>query len=105
VVTGFGLSQKKESLTSAISTIGAEDIGRSLASTTSGTLVGKIPGLNSRQTDGRPGASTALQIRNMGNPLYVIDGVQKDAGQFNNLIPADIESISALKRRKWMKSG
>ncbi|WP_225975141.1 SusC/RagA family TonB-linked outer membrane protein [Anseongella ginsenosidimutans] len=97
VVTGFGLSQKKESLTSAISTIGAEDISRSLSSTTSGALVGKIPGLNSRQTDGRPGASTALQIRNMGDPLYVIDGVQKDAGQFNNLNPADIASISVLK--------
>lgn len=97
VVTGFGLSQKKESLTSAISTLGSEDIKRSNASTTSGALVGKIPGLNSRQTDGRPGASTSLQIRNMGDPLYVIDGVQKDAGQFNNLDFNDIESISVLK--------
>lgn len=97
VVTGFGLEQEKESLTSAISTVGADDISRSLASTTSGALVGKVPGLNSRQTDGRPGATTALQIRNMGNPLYVIDGVQKDAGQFNNLNPNDIESISVLK--------
>ncbi len=97
VVTGFGLSQKKESLTSAISTIGADDIKRSTASTTSGALVGKIAGINSRQTDGRPGASTALRIRNMGNPLYVIDGVQKDAGQFNNLDFNDIESIAVLK--------
>lgn len=97
VVTGFGLSQKKESLTSAISTLGASDIARSTSSTTSGALVGKIPGLNSRQTDGRPGSSTALSIRNMGNPLYVIDGVQKDAGQFNNIDFNDIESISVLK--------
>ena len=97
VVTGFGLAQKKESLTSAISTLGANDIARSTSSTTSGALVGKIPGLNSRQADGRPGASTALNIRNMGNPLYVIDGVQKDAGQFNNLDFNDIESISVLK--------
>lgn len=97
VVTGFGMTQKKESLTSAISTIGADDISRSVASTTSGALVGKIPGINSRQTDGRPGASTALQIRNMGNPLYVIDGVQKDAGQFNNLDFNDIETIAVLK--------
>lgn len=97
VVTGFGLSQKKETLTGAISTITADDISRSLSSTTSGALVGKIPGLNFRQTDGRPGSSTQLQIRNMGNPLYVIDGVQKDAGQFNNLDFNDIESISVLK--------
>src|SRR5690606_8797002 len=97
VVTGFGLVQKKETLTGAISTITADDISRSLSSTTSGALVGKIPGLNFRQTDGRPGSSTQLQIRNMGNPLYVIDGVQKDAGQFNNLDFNDIESISVLK--------
>lgn len=97
VVTGFGMTQKKESLTSAIATLGGNDIKRSTASTASGALVGKIPGINSRQTDGRPGAGTALQIRNMGNPLYVIDGVQKDEGQFNNLDFNDIESVSVLK--------
>lgn len=97
VVTGFGLAQKKESLTSAISVIGADDISRSTASTASGALVGKIAGVNSRMTDGRPGASTAIQIRNMGTPLYVIDGVQSDEGQFNNIDFNDIESISVLK--------
>lgn len=97
IVTGFGMAQKKETLTGAISSIGADDISRSLASTTSGALVGKIPGLNFRQTDGRPGATTNIQIRNMGNPLYVIDGVQKDGDQFNNLDFNDIESISVLK--------
>jgi TonB-dependent Receptor Plug Domain. len=29
--------------------------------------------------------------------LYVIDGVQKDAGQFNNIDFNDIESIAVLK--------
>src|SRR5699024_5606702 len=96
VVVGYGTT-KKESLTSAISAITSKDIERSVASTTSGALVGKIAGLNSRQADGRPRASTELQIRNMGNPLYVIDGIQKDAGQFNNLDFNDIESISILK--------
>ena len=33
----------------------------------------------------------------MGDPLYVIDGVQSDAGQFNNIDFNDIESISVLK--------
>ncbi|WP_353131209.1 SusC/RagA family TonB-linked outer membrane protein, partial [Parapedobacter pyrenivorans] len=97
VVTGFGMAQKKETLTGAISTIGADDISRSLSSTTSGALVGKMPGLNFRQTDGRPGSSTNIQIRNMGSPLFVIDGVQKDAGQFNNLDFNDIESVTILK--------
>jgi len=97
VVTGFGLSQRKESLTSAISVIGSKDISRSKSSTASGALVGKIAGINSRQQDGRPGATTNIQIRNMGAPLYVIDGIQSDAGQFNNIDFNDIESISVLK--------
>lgn len=97
VVTGFGLAQRRESLTSAISLIGAEDISRSQASTASGALVGKVAGINSRQVDGRPGASTNIQIRNMGAPLFVIDGIQSDGGQFNNIDFNDIESISILK--------
>lgn len=97
VVTGFGLSQKKATLTGAVTAVGSEDISRSVASTASGALVGKIAGLNTRQTDGRPGATTSIQIRNMGDPLYVIDGVQSDAGQFNNIDFNDIESISVLK--------
>ncbi|MCD7930657.1 MAG: SusC/RagA family TonB-linked outer membrane protein [Tannerellaceae bacterium] len=97
VVTGFGLSQKKATLTGAISTIGAQDIGRSLSATTSGALTGKIAGLNFRQTDSRPGSNTKLQIRNMGDPLYIIDGVAKDVGQFNNIDFNDIESIAILK--------
>src|SRR5687768_12978289 len=33
----------------------------------------------------------------MGEALFVIDGIQQDAGQFNNLAPNDIESITVLK--------
>ena len=97
VVTGFGLAQKKATLTGAIASIGADDIGRSSAVNTSGALVGKVAGLNYRSTDSRPGNATTLQIRNMGTPLFVIDGVQSDEGQFNNIDFNDIESISILK--------
>ncbi len=51
-------------------------------STVSSTLAGKVPGVSFRMADGRPGASAAIQIRNMGTPLFVIDGVQQDQGQF-----------------------
>ncbi|WP_083257039.1 SusC/RagA family TonB-linked outer membrane protein [Arcticibacter eurypsychrophilus] len=97
VVTGFGLSQKKVTVTGAISTLGSKDISRSSSATVAGALVGKVPGLNFRQTDGRPGSSANLRIRNMGDPLFVIDGIQSDAGQFNNLDFNDIESVAVLK--------
>jgi TonB-linked SusC/RagA family outer membrane protein len=97
VVIGYG-SRKKESLTGAISTVTSKDLDRVHAgSTVSSGLAGKIPGVTFRMPDGRPGASANIQIRNMGNPLYVIDGIQQDAGQFNNIAPNDIESITVLK--------
>ncbi|WP_455639490.1 TonB-dependent receptor [Parabacteroides sp.] len=97
VITGFGLAQKKATLTGAISSVGSDDLARSISSTASGALAGKIAGVNFRQTDGRPGATTQLQIRNMGTPLYVIDGTITDEAQFNNIDFNDIETISILK--------
>ncbi|WP_230680318.1 SusC/RagA family TonB-linked outer membrane protein [Pontibacter rufus] len=96
VVIGYG-TQTKESITGAVSGVTSKDLEAVHASTVSATLAGKIPGVSFRMPDGRPGASANVQIRNMGNPLFVIDGVQQDAGQFNNLSPNDIESITVLK--------
>lgn len=97
VITGFGMAQKKATLTGAVSSVRSEDIARSSAVTAGGALVGKIAGVNTRQQDGRPGAETALQIRNMGTPLFVIDGVISDSGQFSQMDFNDIESVSVLK--------
>mgnify|MGYP003664480144 CR=1 FL=1 len=97
VITGYS-TQTKKSITAAISTVTAEDLDAVHGgSTVSSGLAGKISGVTFKMPDGRPGASAAIQIRNMGNPLYIIDGIQQDAGQFNNIAPNDIESISVLK--------
>ena len=96
VVVGYG-TQTKESITGAVSGVTSKDLEAVHVSTVSAALAGKIPGVSFRMADGRPGASANVQIRNMGNPLFVIDGVQQDGGQFNNLSPNDIESITVLK--------
>jgi TonB-linked SusC/RagA family outer membrane protein len=97
VITGYS-TQTKKSITAAISTVTAEDLEAVHGgATVSSGLAGKISGVTFKMPDGRPGASAAIQIRNMGNPLYIIDGITQDAGQFNNLAPNDIESISVLK--------
>lgn len=96
VVVGYG-TQKKGSLTGAISSVKSEELTRTTTPTTAGALVGKTPGISARQADGRPGASAAIQIRNMGTPLYVIDGIQCEEGQFNNIDVNDVESITILK--------
>lgn len=96
IVVGYG-TKRKGSIAAAVTTIGAEDISRTTSSTLSGALVGKVAGITTRQKSGQPGSSTSIQIRNMGTPLFVIDGIIKDEGQFNNLDVNDIENISVLK--------
>ena len=112
VVVGYG-TQTKASITGAVSAINSEDIVRTPAVSATSALVGKIPGITSRATDSRPGNGTNLQIRNLGSPLYVIDGVPYSmndqttafglnsgvSGQnmFNNLGIEDLESITVLK--------
>ncbi len=97
VVVGYG-TKKKQAITGSVATVTSQDIDRVHGgSTASTTLAGKLPGVTFRQGEGRPGASASIQIRNFGAALYVIDGVQQDEGQFNNLAPNDIESITVLK--------
>ncbi|MEO5891873.1 MAG: TonB-dependent receptor [Ferruginibacter sp.] len=97
VVVGYG-TKSRQSLTGATATVTAKDLDRVHGGSTVSTgLAGKLPGVTFRMADGRPGASASIQIRNMGAPLYVIDGIQQDEGQFNNLAPNDVESITVLK--------
>ena len=96
VVVGYG-TQSRGTVTGAVSSIKSEDITRTPAVAATSALVGRVPGITARQTDGRPGSGTTLQIRNMGEPLYVIDGVVSDAGNFNNLGLDDIDNVSILK--------
>lgn len=111
VVVGYG-TQSKRNVTGAISSIKSEAIVRSNATMLSHALAGKIQGVSTRATDARPGRSTNLQIRNMGSPLFVIDGIPYGGstglastgspvfgGQtsFNALSIEDVESISILK--------
>lgn len=96
VVVGYG-SKRKGSVASAVTTIGSDDISRTTSSTLAGALVGKMAGVTSRQKSGVPGSAANIQIRNLGTPLFVIDGIIKDESQFNNIDPNDIENISVLK--------
>lgn len=97
IVTGYGNGIKKEALTGSIANIGAEKLSQSVGANVSTALAGKVAGVNFRMMDGQPGAATSISIRNMGNALFVIDGVQSTQGSFNNLDFNDIESISVLK--------
>jgi TonB-linked SusC/RagA family outer membrane protein len=103
VVSGFGLTAKRATVTGSIATVTADELAHTRAVSSSGALVGRIAGLTFRQNTGRPGFSPDIQIRNFGQALLVIDGVIRQDppsntnSSFNNLDFNDIESISILK--------
>jgi len=96
IVVGYS-TQTKKTLTGAVSAVQANDLTRTITPTASGALVGKVAGITARLADARPGASTTLQIRNFGTPLFIIDGVPRTTADFNNIEVDNIESISILK--------
>lgn len=98
VVVGFG-QQKKATLTGAISSIRPDDIATTKSASLAVSMAGKVPGLQIKQQNGMPGTySTDVNVRGLGSPLYVIDGVIRDGvREFQMLSPEDIESISVLK--------
>ena len=102
VVVGYG-TQRKVTVTGAVSAIKGDVLVKSPAVDLSNSLAGRIPGLVVIQQSGEPGydgASINIRgINTLGNssPLVVIDGVPDRDGGLGRLNPRDIESISVLK--------
>ncbi|MFT3822590.1 MAG: TonB-dependent receptor [Chitinophagaceae bacterium] len=101
VVIAYG-QQKKASVTAAISTISAQEIVQSPVANISNALAGRLPGLISVQSTGKPGADAAtLYIRGVGTytgnsaPLIMVDGIVRDS--YNDIDPNEIDNISILK--------
>jgi TonB-dependent starch-binding outer membrane protein SusC len=102
VVVGYG-TQKKVTVTGAVSAVKGEALIKSPAVDLSNSLSGRLPGLVVIQQSGEPGYDGAtITIRGtntLGNssPLVVIDGIPDRDGGLGRLNPRDVESISVLK--------
>lgn len=100
VVVGYG-TQKKKDLTTAVSTVSAEDFNVRPIVSAGQAIQGKAAGVQVIQPNGAPGGETVIRVRGTtsfnGNsdPLYVVDGVPVD--NINFLSPNDIENINILK--------
>ncbi len=101
VVVGYG-TQKKLTMTGAISSVGSADLVKSPNASIANTLAGRVTGLSSVQNSGMPGADDPrIYVRGIGSltesgssPLILVDGVERS---FTQLDPNEIESISVLK--------
>jgi TonB-linked SusC/RagA family outer membrane protein len=100
LVVGYG-TQKKSTVTGAISQIGAEEIMRSPTPNATNTLIGKLTGLLAVQTSGQPGADgSQIFIRgiasfNDASAIVVVDGIERPS--FGDVDPNEIETITVLK--------
>ncbi len=100
VVIGYG-TQKKVSMTSAVSEIKGEDLTRRPVSNVAQAFQGQTPGLTILDQGGGPGkANAVIRVRGVttlsgdNNPLVIVDGIEQRLSDIN---PDDIASVSVLK--------
>ncbi|MDR1370159.1 MAG: TonB-dependent receptor [Dysgonamonadaceae bacterium] len=95
IVVGYG-TQKKATLTGSVAAVNNEQIMITKSGNVQNMLTGKLPGLRVIQKTSEPGQFTnQFDIRGLGSPLLVVDGVPR--GDLPRMDPNDIESVSILK--------
>jgi len=102
VVVGYGIQQKKESLTGAVQSVSGSKLRDVTTPSVENMLNGKAAGVYVSPGAGRPGSKGGVVIRGQAsingttNPLWVIDGVivGSNPGEIN---PDDIENLTVLK--------
>jgi TonB-linked SusC/RagA family outer membrane protein len=95
VVVGYG-TQRKATLTGSVVAVAAKELITTKNTNVQNMLTGKLPGVRMIQKTSEPGQFTnQFDIRGLGSPLLVVDGVPR--GDLPRMDPNDIESISVLK--------
>lgn len=102
VVVGYGV-QKKRDVTTAISSIKADELANKPNADFRQSMAGKMPGVSVMQTSGDPeGDNLQVRVRGVGSvtagnePLYIVDGVPMENG-LSSVNSNDIESLEVLK--------
>jgi TonB-linked SusC/RagA family outer membrane protein len=100
VVTGYGTQRRRE-VTSAITTVNAEQFNKGNVSNVAQLLQGKAAGLSIARPGGDPNAGFTIRLRGLStlgantSPLIVLDG--QIGADINTVDPNDIQSIDILK--------
>lgn len=99
VVVGYG-TQRREELTSSVSSVKSESFVQSSNPDAASLIRGKVPGLAIINTSSDPMATAQISLRgtttlkSSSSPLVLIDGIP---GEINEVSPNDIEQIDVLK--------
>lgn len=102
VVTGYGGSQKRATLTTAISKLDNSVLKNAAFSNAGQSLQGSVTGLRVVNTSGQPGSEPNITLRggatitgDNSKALIVVDGIVRNS--MSDINPSDIESIQVLK--------
>ncbi len=99
VVIGYG-TQRKGDVTSAISSVKAEDFTVGKVGDAADLIKGKVAGLSIAKGSGDPNSTSTIRLRGVisvngsTTPLILIDGVE---GDLSTVAPENIASIDVLK--------
>ncbi len=102
VITGY-TSQTRRQFTGSVSRVSGEDVNLQPMSSMEQLLQGRSPGVFIQSQSGQPGSAASVTIRGKGSvlggtqPLYIVDGIQVTASDFQGINPADIETYNILK--------
>lgn len=97
VVIGYG-TQKRGSITGSVAAVKGSEMIQTKNENPQNMLTGRIPGLRVWQKSSEPGSyNNNFDVRGMGSPLIVIDGVPRSTSEFQRLNANDIDDISVLK--------
>jgi TonB-linked SusC/RagA family outer membrane protein len=100
VIVAYG-TQKKISVTGALTTVKGEDLAKSPNVNLAQTLVGRTSGVLAQQSSGQPG-NDAVNLRIRGSstfnsnssPLVLVDGIERP---FNSINAEEVSDITVLK--------
>lgn len=102
VVTGYGGSQKRGALTTAISKVDNGVLKNAAFSNAGQALQGSVTGLRVINTTGQPGSNPNIVLRGgatiegtSANALVIVDGIIRNS--MADVNPEDIESMQVLK--------
>lgn len=97
IVVGYG-ARKKATVTGAISAVNNKEIAVTKNENVVNMLSGKIPGVRITQNSSQPGEfNNNIDIRGMGTPLIIVDGIPRDQAYFSRMDSNEIDNVSVLK--------
>ena len=102
IVTGYA-KETRATVAGSITVVDAKELEQVPMASFDQALQGRAAGLQVTSGSGQPGATSTVRIRGASSisgsasPLYILDGVQINSGDFAALNPNDFDSYSVLK--------